>query len=98
MWFRLAALWGCPVAEAQARIDSVEFAEWIAYHRIEPWGCYAEDIRHAMRHFQYAYAHSKEGSRPQIDNSFPPWARQKREGAQDPREMQQAVRNWLGRA
>lgn len=27
-------LWGCPVVEAQARCDSREFAEWLAFFKL----------------------------------------------------------------
>jgi len=36
------------VREAQQRIDSAEFAEWIAYHRIDPFGEFRDDYRFAM--------------------------------------------------
>jgi len=45
---RLAVLWGCTVREAQARIDSAEFAEWCAFYLIEPWGGSADDGRIGM--------------------------------------------------
>lgn len=45
MWFRLAALWGCPVREAKARISYAEFTQWIAFYTLEPWGCEVEDHR-----------------------------------------------------
>jgi len=45
MWFRLAALWGCPLREAKARITEAEFTQWIAFYSLEPWGCEAEDER-----------------------------------------------------
>ena len=45
---RLAALWHCTVREAQARIDSAEFAEWCAFYLIEPWGGSADDARIGM--------------------------------------------------
>lgn len=31
--------------EAQERIDSAEFAEWVAFYRLEPWGGAAADHR-----------------------------------------------------
>ena len=43
MWFRLAALLGCGVAEAQARISSYEFSEWCAYYQIEPFGAHLQN-------------------------------------------------------
>lgn len=39
MWQRIAALWHCPVSEAQARCTSKEeFVYWCAYWNVEPWG------------------------------------------------------------
>lgn len=45
MWFKLAALWGCTVSEAQQRCDAREFCEWLAYYRLEPWGEWRADLR-----------------------------------------------------
>ena len=45
MWFRLAALWGCTVREAQERCDSREFTEWMAYYLVEPWGHESDWLR-----------------------------------------------------
>lgn len=53
-WFRLAITLGCTVREAQARIDSREFAEWIAYMRIEPTHSDKSDWQTA--HIVYALA------------------------------------------
>ena len=36
------------VAEAQQRISSREFAEWMAYNRIEPFGYERSDLGHAI--------------------------------------------------
>lgn len=36
------------VRRAQKEIDSREFAEWMAFGRIEPWGEERDDIRSAM--------------------------------------------------
>lgn len=38
---------GCPVAELQGRMSSREFAEWVAYSEIEPWGEWRADYRAA---------------------------------------------------
>lgn len=38
-WLFLArTVFHCSVREAQQRIDSAEFAEWVAAYEIEPWG------------------------------------------------------------
>lgn len=36
---------GMPVAEAQARISSAEFGEWMAYAEVEPFGPGRDDAR-----------------------------------------------------
>lgn len=36
---------GMPVSEAQARISSAEFAEWVAFAQLEPFGPSREDAR-----------------------------------------------------
>lgn len=45
MWFRLAAKLGRTVAEAQATVDAREFAEWMAYYSLEPWGHESDWLR-----------------------------------------------------
>lgn len=42
MWFRLAALWGCPVREAMRRCSQREFIEWCAFHDAEGIGEWRE--------------------------------------------------------
>jgi hypothetical protein len=37
-WHRVATVFGCPVAEAQERLTSAEFTDWIYYLRHEPQG------------------------------------------------------------
>lgn len=38
-WFFLArTVFHCSVRELQRRIDSAEFAEWLAAYEVEPWG------------------------------------------------------------
>lgn len=36
------------MSEAQARISSREFTEWIAYYGLEPWGEEPADARHGI--------------------------------------------------
>lgn len=33
------------VRELLAQTDSRELSEWMAYYRLEPWGCEVEDLR-----------------------------------------------------
>lgn len=73
MWFRLAALWGCPVAEAQRRIDSREFAEWLAFWRIDPWGPQRADLRIATLAALVANAFRGGRGRPVLPAAFMPF-------------------------
>jgi hypothetical protein len=57
MWFRLALAWGCTVPEAQARCNSNELTEWMAFSRLEPWGGEAEDLRWSLLLAMFINAH-----------------------------------------
>jgi len=37
-----------PVSELLERVDSAELTEWLAFYRLEPWGCEREDWRAAL--------------------------------------------------
>lgn len=98
MWLRLAVLWQCTEDEAKSKIDAVEFARWKAYHRIEPWGCWAEDVRHARLFHLLSCANAAKDHHPRVENAFPPWASEsQQQRLQSPEEMRQHIRNWLGR-
>lgn len=46
-----------------ATLSPREYAEWIAYYQLEPWGCEAEDIRW-RQHYSLTYAfNTKAGSK-----------------------------------
>jgi hypothetical protein len=85
MWFRLASLWGCTVREAQERCPPEEFSEWLAFYSLEPWGCEAEDVRHAILTAAVSSLFSKKQADPK--NFLPPWSRQKGVTAKSPEEM-----------
>ena len=44
----MALAWSCTKAEAKRRCTVREFAEWIAYDRLEPIGAVRDDIRMAI--------------------------------------------------
>lgn len=47
-WYRLTlALGHKSVSEAKDSIDSNEFAHWLAYYKLEPWGEERADLRQA---------------------------------------------------
>ena len=48
MWHRVAALFGCTVAEARERLTSAEFVDWCAFYSLEPWGYHADNWRSAL--------------------------------------------------
>lgn len=43
-WFRLAAMLGMGVRQAQQTIDAREFSEWQAYMQIEPHGAIRDEF------------------------------------------------------
>lgn len=95
MWFRLAALWGCTVGEAQGRCDAREFAEWTAYYRLEPFGCEADDYRAALVCAVTANASRGKGGRSASPKDFMPrWGRPPEE--QTPEQMLAVLRGLPG--
>lgn len=48
MWFRLAARLGRTVASLQAEMSSDEFAHWVAFYRLEPFGYEVQNWRAAL--------------------------------------------------
>lgn len=69
----LAALWGCPVREAQARCDSREFAEWLAFYRIDPFGEQRADLRNGILAALVANAMRRSGQQPAKPEDFMPF-------------------------
>lgn len=53
------------MAEAQARCGSAEFAQWIAYWEIEPWGDVRGDVQAATLAALIANANRDPSRRPQ---------------------------------
>jgi hypothetical protein len=93
MWFRLAALWGCTVTEAQNRCDPREFDEWMTFYRIEPWGSAIEDLRIGILASAVAnYSGRVEKTRTPAD--MVPWI-EKPESAKPMRQLQEEVRGFL---
>jgi len=74
-WFRLAAHLGMTVREAQARITSPEFSEWIAYNRLDPIGSERDDVRTAMLATLIANAWCRGKGQPpfHVDDFMPKW-------------------------
>jgi hypothetical protein len=81
------------VREAQQRIDSAEFAEWIAYHRIEPFGELRSDYRSALLCDVICKMHGTKQKTKAEDFllNFEPTVRK----VQSVEEMKNALRNTL---
>ena len=72
MWFRLARLFGVPVAELQQRMTGREFDEWLAYDTIEPWSRNTTDYMLAQQTQLFIRANSKKGRRvPKVQDLLP---------------------------
>ena len=61
--FRLALALGMTVREMLARMDSAEFAEWMAYARLEPFGPLQDDMRAGVTASTFANANRGKKSR-----------------------------------
>ncbi len=74
-WFRLAAKLGLSVREAQARISSPEFAEWLAFNRLDPIGEERADARAALIALAVTRAAwSGKGRAPRFEDFMPDYA------------------------
>jgi len=96
MWFRLAALWGCTVAEAQDRCDPREFDEWAIFWRLEPWGADAEDLRAGIVAAAVAnFSGNADGTTWAAADFMPRVEPQKRRRAMPWRKMRGAVQELI---
>jgi hypothetical protein len=71
--FRLALSMGCTIRELEARMNSREFSEWMAYYGIEPWGEERGDLRVAMLTSLTANINRRKGSKPLRPVDFMPY-------------------------
>lgn len=72
MWFRLALKMGVPVAELQNRMSAAEFAEWMAFYEIEPFGWQADFSGHAQTAATIANVNRSKDTKPYKVSDFMP--------------------------
>lgn len=72
-----------PVAEAQQRISAHEFAEWLAYDRLSPFGPEREDWRAGMVASKIVNIFAGKGTRLAKPEDFMPTFPDKREREDD---------------
>jgi hypothetical protein len=65
------------VARAQREIDSVEFADWMAFYNIEPFGERIADIRMGMLAATTANIHRDPKTKAFEPADFMPWVERK---------------------
>jgi hypothetical protein len=75
------------VAEAQARISAREFAEWIAYYGMSPFGPQRDDIRSGVLGASLASMWAKKGSRLKASDFMPDFEKSKPENRQESQEQ-----------
>lgn len=80
------------VREAQARISSNEFAEWMAYSKIDPFGEERADLRSAIIATVFANAHRAKGRRVFRVTDFMPQFDRSSVECQSPKHMQAIFR------
>jgi len=89
MWLRLCLAFGVPtVEELQCRIDSRQFAEWMAFWAMEPWGAQIDDVRWSVTQSLVANALGGAKTKPS-DFSLC-----KRIARQSPDEIERVMMSW----
>lgn len=83
MWFRLALALGMSVADAQKRIDSAEFAEWVAYYGVEPFGIDRDRIFAAQNAQAIAFGPLKDPKSIPFEKFMLPLGEAKKQTADD---------------
>ena len=96
-WFRLALKLGMTLAEAQQRINSREFAEWIAFDRLDPIAEERADARAAMIAHLLACAFRGKGRAPKFEDFMPDYEGRSAGGNQDAAAMEHQFTLWAGR-
>jgi len=85
---------GCTVAEAQSRISSREFAEWLAYDRLEPIGAVRDDWNAALVAQTVAGIFAGRGHRPRLADFVLRWDRGEQRSAE---EIKAGLSTWLAK-
>ena len=85
------------VAEAQSRISSREFAEWMAFYRLEPFGEERADLRMAILAAVIANANRdpKQRKQPYEPKDFMPQFDQPQDTETEPWEQQLALAHMI---
>ena len=82
-----------PVGRAQAEIDAAEFAEWMAYYSLEPWGQERGDLRAGIVASVIANTQRGKGKAFTPQDFMPQFEAPKRKKKkQTPQEMQSILR------
>ena len=70
------------MAEAQERISSAEYTEWLAYYQIEPWGDERADLRNGILCALTANMHRSKGRKFKAGDFMPKFGKDKRAATQ----------------
>ena len=73
-WHKLALALGMSVRRAQQEIDAREYASWVAYHQIDPFGNERADFHAALIAWTMASTVRGKGPAPQLKDYFPDFA------------------------
>lgn len=90
------------VRQLLAEISASELVEWMAYARLEPFGCPAEDYRAGVGVSMFYNAHRAKGEPAAGALDFIPWAEGAGHGEEkvqtlSPEETARQLAAWLGR-
>lgn len=93
--FRLALSLGCTIRELEARMDSREFSEWMAYYSIEPWGEDRADLRTGILASLTANINRKKNAKPYSPVDFMPY-RNRDKAAEEVEDLRSFLRRKSG--
>ena len=72
MWFRLAKRFGMPVSVLQQSMDAREFAEWLAYDKMDPIGDERQEYMLAQIPYIFALVNAgKKGRKIKLSDFLP---------------------------
>ena len=85
-WHKLALALGMSVRRAQQEIDAREYASWVAYHRLDPFGNERADFHAALIAWTVASMMRSKGPAPKFKDFSPAFA-QKPTAKMDPKHL-----------
>lgn len=96
-WFMLAGYLGMSVKRCQQEIDSDEFANWLAWYRIDPFGEQRSDLRAGIIASATLAPYRKPGSKAAKPEDFMPFRPERKPELMTAAQLRAAMDRAFGR-